>query len=144
VSSILWQGVSVELDAYRTFWVDSPTEHAFRCAIYDVSITVQDILGVKTPWARVRMMLPNGDVLEQSTDRTGKAIFTSVPRGRFYVSVTSMNITTSLDGDASINNDLTVVILLSNVTLIVSILIIATLICVAYLKMRRSRGRAKP
>ena len=144
VSSILWQGVSVELDAYRTFWIDSPTEHAFRCAIYDVSITVQDILGVKTPWARVRMMLPNGDVLEQSTDRTGKAIFTSVPRGRFYVSVTSMNITTSLDGDASINNDLTVVILLSNVTLIVSILIIATLICVAYLKMRRSRGRAKP
>jgi hypothetical protein len=90
------------------------------------------------------MMLPNGDVLEQSTDRTGKAIFTSIPRGRFYVSVTSMNLTTSLDGDASINNDLTVVVLLSNATLIVSILIIVTLICVAYLKIKRSRGRAKP
>ncbi|MGB9716992.1 MAG: Ig-like domain-containing protein, partial [Thermoproteota archaeon] len=143
VSSVLWRGVPVELDAYRTLWVDSPSEHTVRCAIYDVKITVQDTLGFKIPWARVKMMLPNGDVVEQSTDRAGRTLFTSVPRGRFYVTVTSMNLTTSLDGDASIDSELTVVILVSNTTLIVSILITVILICAAYLKIKRGRARAK-
>ncbi|MEM3465681.1 MAG: Ig-like domain repeat protein [Candidatus Jordarchaeales archaeon] len=140
VSNILWRGVSVELDAYKTLWINTPTELTVRCAIYDVSITVQDIFGFKIAGARVRMTLPNGDVNEQDTDQAGKVLFTSVPRGKFSVSVTNMGFTTSLDGDASVDNDLTVVIPVSSGTLIASILIIGILGGMAYLMMKRRRA----
>jgi hypothetical protein len=141
VSRILWQGVSVELDTDKTLWVNSPAELTIRCAIYDVSITVRDILGFKIAGARVKMTLPNGDAYEQDTGEAGNVFFTSVPRGRFYVSVTNMGFTTSLNGDASTDNDLTVIIPVSYATIIVIILIIGVLGSIAYLMIRRSRTR---
>jgi hypothetical protein len=145
VSNILWQGIRVELDPYKTFSVSSPTELTLRCAMYDVTVTVQDVIGFKITGAQVKMTLPYGNVSEQSTGEMGTATFTSVPRGSFSISVTNMGFTTTLDGDASVKNDVTVVVTVSIGVLVVGVAVIGVLGAVVYLMLRRRRaGQAPP
>jgi hypothetical protein len=145
ISSIVWKGTRVELDSYKTLPINAPTELNVRCAVYDVTVTVQDVFGFKIVGAQVKMTLPYGDVREQTTDKTGTALFTSVPRGKFSISVTNIGFTTTLDGDASLKNEVTIVVPVSTNVLAVGIIIIAMLGTIIYLKFRkRPPERALP
>jgi hypothetical protein len=97
-------------------------------------VTVQDVFGFKIVGAQVKMILPYGDVHEQTIDKTGTALFTSVPRGKFSISVTNIGFTTTLDGDASLKNEVTIVVPISTNVLAVGVILIAVLGIIIYLK----------
>lgn len=137
ISEILWHGIRVELDSYKRMLVRAPGEFIICCAVYDVKVTVQDTLGFKVTGAEVRITLPHGTTHSQTTNATGIAFFTSVPRGRFSISIAYMGFTTAFDGDASIENNIIITVPMSIGTLVVVITIMGMLGGTAYLMLRK-------
>lgn len=144
ISSIFWKGIDVELDNYRTLYVNTPGQIDVRCAIYDVAVTVQDVLGLKISGAMVDMALPDGGTQEQVTSQTGTVLFTSVPRGRYTITVTNLGLTTAMNGDTSASREVVISVLMSTNTLITMFIAVVIVGSLAYLIIRRRHAAQSP
>lgn len=144
ISSIFWKGIDVELDNYRTLYVNTPGQIDVRCAIYDVAVTVQDVLGLKISGAMVDMALPDGSTQEQVTSQTGTVLFTSVPRGRYTITVTNLGLTTAMNGDTSASREVVISVLMSTNTLITMFIAVVIVGSLAYLIIRRRHAAQSP
>jgi len=103
-----------------------------------VTVTVQDLFGISVGGARVRISSPNGDPQEQLTDNTGMASFASVPRGKFSISVTSLGVTTQLEGDTALSREVTVTVFVSVNTVFATVVVAWLFLLTAH----RTKGKA--
>lgn len=109
-----------------------------KCKVYDLKITVKDVLGLPVIGASVSVTLPNQTVVQTQAGGNGTAIIPMVPGGSFMVNISYLWQGTTVAGSTSQATAISTQLTFSPITLITLILIAAVAIT-AYVLWQRSK-----
>jgi len=138
IKQVMWQNIDVKPDEGLTINITTPQRWTINCRVYDLKITVKDILGLPAPWASVSVTLPNQTTVQTQTGGNGTAIIPLIPCGSFVAKISCLWQDTTVTGNTLQATTISAQLTFSLLTLLAVIIIIAVAVTV-YILWQRSR-----
>jgi hypothetical protein len=137
VATIIWHGVNVTPPQSPQYGVSFPLTITVNARVYDVTIMVEDPLGLAVGGADASITLANGTSLHASSGGDGTIPLHLIPGGTFQVTVSTLGFSSMLSGNAAVQSTVVVHLPLSWPTILVLVTVVVLVVVGTALALRR-------